>query len=139
MQKTYDIHDVKCATFVRNFTSDIHRYIGLITPYQPKSNSVMGDSLYIPPTFFRSPILGHLCTMPSICSKDKNFIIITQDSFKDYILASKSENQVHAKLKAVTGILLKNGCSVIHMFCKIFASVSVAKIFEITFEVVHSQ
>lgn len=77
--------------------------------------------------------------MPSMCSIDKNFIIITQDSFKHYILASKSENQVHVKLKGVTGILLKNGCSVIHMFCKIFVSVFVAKIFEITFEVVHSQ
>ena len=74
--------------------------------------------------------------MASITSIEKDSIATTRDSFKDCILACKISNQVHTDFekrkvhKQPVVILLKNNCSVRHMFCTILVSLSVAKILE---------
>ena len=74
--------------------------------------------------------------MTSISSIEKDFIATTPDSFKDCILACKISNQVHTDLekrkviKQPVVMLFKNDCSVRHMFCRVFVSLSLAKILE---------
>ena len=74
--------------------------------------------------------------MTSISSIEKDFKATTADSFKDCILACKISSQVHTNLEKRKAIkqpvvmLFKNDCSVRHMFCRVFISLSVAKILE---------
>ena len=72
--------------------------------------------------------------MVSLSLIEKDSIATTRYSFKDCILACKIRNQMHINFekkkfhKKSAVILLKNGCSVRHMFCAIFVPLSVAKV-----------
>ena len=74
--------------------------------------------------------------MNSISSIEKDSVATTPDSFKDCIIACKISNQVHTNLKKrkfnkqPVAILFRNDCSVRHMFCRIYVSLSMAKILE---------
>ena len=63
-------------------------------------------------------------------------IATTRDFFKDCILACKIRNQIHTNFEKrkvpleLVVILLKNGCSVRHMFCTIFVSFSLKKVLD---------
>ena len=66
--------------------------------------------------------------MVSLSSIEKDSITTNRDSFKDNIHSCKVRNQMHTNfVKTKVPILLKNGCSVKHMFYTIFAPLSVAK------------
>ena len=81
----------------------------------------------------KTPFLEHLCTMTSI---EKDSIAATPDSFKDCILACKISNQVNTDFEkrkvpqAASGNFVQKWLFLRHMFCTIFASLSVAKILE---------
>ena len=102
-----------------------------ITPYYLKLHFDVDVFLEVPP-IFRKHLL--MTMMASIRSIEKDSIATTPDSFKDCILACKVSNQVHTNFekrdvhKQPVAILFKNDCSVRHMFCTIFVSLSVAKI-----------
>ena len=74
--------------------------------------------------------------MTSISSIEEDSIATTPDSFRDCILACEISNQVHTNFEkrkvpqAASGNFVQNACSVRHMFCTIFVSLSVAKILE---------
>ena len=70
------------------------------------------------------------CTMVSLSSIEKDST--ARDPFKDCILAYKIRNQIRKERfhKQSAVILLKNGCSVRHMFCTTFIRFSVAKVLE---------
>ena len=65
--------------------------------------------------------------MVSLSLIEKDSIATTRYSFKDCILACKIRNKKKFHKKSAV-ILLKNGCSVRHMFCAIFVPLSVAKV-----------
>ena len=85
------------------------------------------------PQFGKCLYLEHLCTMASISSLKKDYIAPTRDSFKIVSLHVKlvikciqtSRKEKFHKQRVV--ILFKNDCSVRHMFCTTFVSLSVAK------------
>ena len=106
-----------------------------ITPFYLKLYFTAAIFLYALPIFRKQLFLEHLCTIGSICSIEKDTMDTTRDSLKDCILACKISNQVQYKLwekksshKHFVVILFKNDCSVRHMFCTIFLSLSVGKI-----------
>ena len=83
---------------------------------------------------FKVPFLEHLCTMATVSSLEKDFIATIRDYYKNCIFARKIIHQLHTQTsrteelrKKSVLILLKNGCSVRHMFFSVFAPLSVTK------------
>ena len=72
--------------------------------------------------------------MVSFSSIEKDFTATTQESFKDVSMHVKLEikciqtSRKEKFHKQSVVILLKNGCSVKHIFCTIFVPLSVAKV-----------
>ena len=107
-----------------------------IVPYYLKLYFTVGVFLYVSPIFQKYIFLGHLGTMTSKCTIEKDSIATTPHYFKDCILACKISNQVHTNFEKKTFhkqpvvILFKNDCYVRHMSCTMFVSLSVTKILE---------
>ena len=70
--------------------------------------------------------LEHLCTMASISLIEKDSIVPTRHSFKNYVLACKISNQMHTNFEerevpqAVSGNFVKKWLSVGHVLYNIF-------------------
>ena len=129
-----NVQSIKCPVSYAFFGFNACRHSSQITPFYLKLYFAVGVFLYCPPIFWKHLFLEHLCTMTSISSIEKHSVATTPDSFKDCIIACKISNQVHTNLekrkfnKQPAAILFRNDCSVRHMFCTIYVSLSVAKI-----------
>ena len=90
-------------------------------------------SLYVRPIFRKQVFLEHLCTMTSISSIEKDFIVTTPVSFKDCIFPFNISNQVQTNLEKRKVQQAASG-NFVHkwLFCKTYVlynvSLSVAKI-----------
>ena len=108
------------------FGSDVCRHISQIMPFNLKLYFGVGVFLQVPPIFRKNLFLEHLCKMVSISSIEKDSIATARDSFKDCIFTCNISNKMHTNVEkrkvsqAARVILLKNCCSVRHMFCTIF-------------------
>ena len=84
---------------MQNFGSDVFGHISQITPYYLMLYFGVGVFLQVPPIFRKHLSLEHLRKMASVSSIEKDSIATTQDSFKDCILASKINNQMHTNFE----------------------------------------
>ena len=84
--------------------------------------------------FVEHLFLEHLHAMASISSIERDSIVITQDSFKDYTLHVKLEiehaQSARKEVRQAGVVWLKNGFSIRHMFCATFVPLSGDKIFK---------
>ena len=99
-------------------------------------------SLYVRPIFRKQVFLEHLCTMTSISSIEKDFIVTTPVSFKDCIFPFNISNQVQTNLEKRKVQQAASG-NFVHkwLFCKTYVLYNMflylqPKFFKNTFEVV---